>query len=62
MSKKLNDIVIFSAGIAKDLLDAGYSIINIQPSKRNRDKTIFYFERTKEIEEYISVNHSINVR
>lgn len=54
-----NDICIINPRLAKELIHNGGRVINIKPNRDNTDMTVFYFERTKEIEKYLWNNHTI---
>lgn len=38
---------IFTAGVARYLLKLGNPIYDIKPDKKNKEKTIFIFEKTE---------------
>lgn len=56
------DIVIFSARVARDLIQKRFNLIDIKPDRKCKIKTIFYFENTKELRNYLSVNHNIKIK
>jgi len=47
MNKKY--ILIFKPKLARNLLRNGFNIVDIKADKNNPDRTIFVFERTKEL-------------
>jgi Domain of unknown function (DUF5659) len=51
MNKK--HILIFKPKLARNLLRNGFSIVDIKADKNNTDRTIFVFERTKELLEML---------
>ena len=55
----MNSIVIFSARIAKDLIRHDFKIIDINPDNDCKIKTIFYFEDTEKLREYLKDEHNI---
>lgn len=58
----LNNIVIFSPQIARDLIQKGFRVVDIKPDKNIRIKTIFFFENTEEIKKYLLENHDIKIK
>ena len=44
---------IFSSKLARELLKQGYTIIDIKPSKENKDRTVFIFKNCESLEKYI---------
>ena len=57
----MNSIVIFSARVAKDLIKHDFKIIDINPDNDCKIKTVFYFEDTEKLREYLKLIHDINV-
>ncbi len=53
------NIKIYSTGITKSLLKHGFQIINIEPNPRDIKRTIFEFEDTPKIREYLKREHNI---
>jgi hypothetical protein len=45
---KLDRQQIFKISVAQKLLRRGFTIVDIARDKRNKEKTIFYFEKTPE--------------
>lgn len=45
----MNNKAIFSAGIARKLIQKGFVVKDIQPNKNNQAYTVFYFEDTPEL-------------
>ena len=41
--------IVFSPQIARYLLKKGYKIIDIKPSRENREKTLFVFEGSQNL-------------
>ena len=62
MSKKVDNIIVFSGAVARDLLREGYNIIDISADHKNKLKTVFYFNRTEQLENYLWDKHKINVK
>lgn len=58
----LNNIVIFSPQIARDLIQKGFKVVDIKPDKNIRIKTIFFFENTEEIKKYLLEKHDIKIK
>ena len=56
------DIVIFSRGIAKKLLDNGLSLKRIGQDKQNQQSSVFYFRNTQEIKEYLKKEFNIIIK
>lgn len=57
----MKGITIFSGRIAKDLIHKGFKLVNINPDKINKIKTIFYFEDTETLRKYLKDNHNIHL-
>lgn len=51
---KEDAIVVFSTGIARELLHEGYQIVDIKPHKQHKLRTVFIFKRERNIEQRIS--------
>lgn len=45
---------IFTSKLARQLLKQGYTIVDIKPSKENKDRTIFVFKNSEELESLLS--------
>lgn len=58
----MNNIIIFSPRIARNLIQKGFRVVDIKPDKNIRIKTIFFFENTKELKEYLSEKHDIKIK
>lgn len=58
----MNDVAIFSAGVARDLIQKKFNLLDIRPNKKQNIKIVFYFENTKDLKEYLKENHSIFIR
>ena len=58
----MKDIVIFSRGIANNLLDQGYILKHIGQDKQNRKASVFYFENTQCIKDYLAVKFDIIIK
>lgn len=53
--------LIFSAGIARNLIKMGVNIADIKADKNNPDKTVFVFKRTAEFEiAFAQINKEID--
>jgi hypothetical protein len=50
-------VVVASTKTAKILLKQGFKVIDIAPHKANPHRTVFIFEKTKELEDYIKSNN-----
>jgi len=46
-------IIIFSGGVARELLRRGYTIIDVKADKKNKIKTVFVFKRENNIEQVL---------
>lgn len=56
----MNDnIIIFSARVARDLIQKDFKLHDIQPDNKYKIKTIFYFKNTKQLRNYLKENHNI---
>lgn len=55
----MNSIVIFSARVAKDLIQKEYKLNNITQDNKNKLKTIFYFENNLDLRKYLAKEHNI---
>ena len=51
---KVERKLIQSTRMCKELLLLGFRIVDISPNKMNKDRTVFIFELTKELEEYLT--------
>lgn len=58
----MENIIIFSQRIARDLIQKDFNIVDIQPNAKNKDRTVFYFANTKELREYLKENHNIEIK
>lgn len=50
----MNNKAIFSAGIARKLIQMGFIVKDIQPNKNNQTYTVFYFENTPEFKKALN--------
>lgn len=48
-----DNISIFKPKLVRDLLKQGFIITDIKPCKENKDKTIFIFKNTEELQNYL---------
>jgi hypothetical protein len=46
--------IIFSAKLAKRLINEGFKILDIEPNKLEPSRTVFFFERTDKLEQLIA--------
>ena len=53
MEVNLKRKVVASSKLAKELLSAGFPIIDISPHKNDFKRTVFVFHLTEKLEEYI---------
>lgn len=58
----MENIIIFSTRIARDLIQKDFKINDIQPNIKNKDRTVFYFSNTKEIRDYLKEKHNICIK
>lgn len=58
----MENIIIFSQRIARDLIQKDFKIVDIQPNMKNKERTVFYFANTKELREYLKENHNIEIK
>lgn len=56
------DIVIFSAKVARDLIKSDYKLNDIRPDRNIKIKTVFYFENTKQLKDYLKEKHNIEIK
>jgi hypothetical protein len=49
----MGTIIIYQARITRDLLRQGFRIVDIKPNPQNKDRTIFLFEDTPLLRQYI---------
>lgn len=59
---KMDSIVIFSAKIARDLIRQGYKLDDISSDKNIKIKTIFYFENTEKLKDYLKQRWNIDIK
>lgn len=57
----MNYVYIYSYTITKDLLKNGFIVKDIKANPKNRDRTVFMFEETKAIKDYLKQNHNIKL-
>lgn len=58
----MKDVVIFSNKLANELIENGFNIKRVGLNKKDNKETIFYFENTGEIRDYLKVNKNIYVK
>lgn len=46
--------LIFTSKLARQLLKEGYQIVDIKPSKENKDRTIFAFKNSEQLEKLLN--------
>ncbi len=56
------DIVIFSSKVARDLIRNKFEINDIKQNKECPLKTVFYFENTKQLKDYLKEKHNIEIK
>lgn len=54
-------IYIYSYTVTKDLLKNGFIIRDIKANPKNRNRTVFMFQETEELKNYLKQNHNINL-
>lgn len=54
MDKEIKRKVIGSSKTAKELLKQGFKIIDISPHKNDSKRTVFVFEDTDELKDFLS--------
>lgn len=54
-------IVIFSIGIANELIRRGYNIQKLKINDKNSDRTVALFENTEELREELKQDFDINI-
>ena len=59
--KQMNSIVIFSAKVAKDLIRHDFKVVDIKPHEQEKIRTVFYFEYTEKLRQYLKLMYDINV-
>ena len=58
----MNSITIFSARVARDLIQSKkFELLDISADKKVKIKTVFYFDDTPELREYLKEKHSIEI-
>ena len=53
--------MIFSAGVAKDLIRHGFRVVDIRPNTKEPARTVFYFEYTDKASQYLKLMHDIDI-
>ena len=48
------DVLVLNALLAKNLLNMGFTIVNIGQNEKEKERTVFFFKRENGIEEIIS--------
>lgn len=56
------DIAIFSTRIARDLIQKDFKINDIKEHKQEKNRTVFYFQYTQELIEYLKQKHNIFIK
>lgn len=54
-------IVIFSIGIANELIRRGYNIQKLKINDKNNNRTVALFENTEELREELKQDFDINI-
>lgn len=57
----MNYIYIYSYTVTKDLLKNGFIIKDIKANPKDKTRTVFMFEETEELKDYLKQNHNINL-
>jgi hypothetical protein len=52
-SEVMDTITIFTAKYARRLLKENFRIVDIKPNNTNKDRSVFIFEKTKELVEFM---------
>lgn len=58
----MNDIIIFSARVARDLVQKKFELNDIKADKYNKIKSVFYFKNTQKLREYLKLEHNIEIK
>ena len=48
-----NNITVFNAGLAKKLIKMGFVVKDIEPNKKDKNKTVFFFQNIPEVKKII---------
>jgi hypothetical protein len=51
---------IFTAKFARELIRKGFKVVDIKPNNTNKERSVFVFELTKELEDYINLHNTNN--
>lgn len=54
-------IYIYSYTVTKDLLKNHFIIKDIKANPKNKNRTVFMFEETKKLKDYLKAKHNINM-
>lgn len=57
----MNDVIIFSGKIARDLIRNKFQLVDIQPDRNCKLKTVFYFKNTNNLRQYLKKQHNISI-
>jgi len=57
----MNYIYIYSYTVTKDLLKNNFIIRDIKANPKNRNRTVFMFQETEELKNYLKAKHNINM-
>lgn len=57
----MDSITIFSARVARDLIQKDFKLIDIKPDREKKIKTIFYFSDTEDLRIYLLKEHKIEI-
>lgn len=49
----MTNIIVYKRSLARQLVKQGYQVVDIQPNKKDENKTVFFFKNEKSIMEKI---------
>lgn len=49
----MKDIIVYKRSLAQKLVKQGYKIIDVQPNRKDENRTVFFFENEDGLEERI---------
>lgn len=57
----MNYIYIYSYTVTKDLLKNNFIIKDIKANPKNKNRTVFMFQETEKLKDYLKQKHNINL-
>lgn len=58
----MNKVFIFSTKVARDLIKNRYNIIDVVENQKDKKRTVFVFQNTKKIRDYLKDKWNIEIK